>query len=116
MANYGTTAGAGPIRACILGRVIRRYPFTCGVAALCVLAFGLVALDADGYNLLTGRGQRLPFPLALGGVQRQAIDAGQLWRLLTAGFLHFSVVHLALNMWSLVYVGLYCEPRYGSRR
>lgn len=37
------------------------------------------------------------------------------WRLLTAGFLHASVIHIALNMLSLYFVGRVLEPAIGTR-
>jgi membrane associated rhomboid family serine protease len=36
------------------------------------------------------------------------------WRLLTAGFLHASLIHIALNMLSLFFVGRILEPAVGS--
>jgi membrane associated rhomboid family serine protease len=36
------------------------------------------------------------------------------WRLLTAGFLHASLIHIALNMLSLFFVGRVLEPAVGS--
>ena len=38
----------------------------------------------------------------------------QFWRLLTSGFLHGSLVHLAMNMISLYYLGYYLEMELGS--
>src|SRR5215472_19194923 len=35
------------------------------------------------------------------------------WRLLTAGFLHASLIHIALNMLSLYFVGRVLEPAIG---
>jgi membrane associated rhomboid family serine protease len=37
----------------------------------------------------------------------------QYWRLLTAGFLHASLIHIALNMLSLYFVGRVLEPGIG---
>jgi membrane associated rhomboid family serine protease len=37
----------------------------------------------------------------------------QYWRILTAGFLHASLIHLALNMLSLYFVGRVLEPAIG---
>jgi rhomboid protease GluP len=38
---------------------------------------------------------------------------GQWWRLLTNCFLHFGIIHLLLNMYALVFVGLLLEPFLG---
>lgn len=40
--------------------------------------------------------------------------AGQWWRLLTATFLHASIMHFALNMWVLVSIGQLTERLYGN--
>ena len=42
--------------------------------------------------------------------------AGEVWRLLTACFLHFGIIHLAVNMMSLRYLGMQIEPLLGSWR
>jgi membrane associated rhomboid family serine protease len=39
---------------------------------------------------------------------------GQWWRLLTSTFLHFGVIHLALNMWALYVTGRLVERLYGN--
>jgi rhomboid protease GluP len=39
---------------------------------------------------------------------------GEWWRLFTSMFLHFGVLHLALNMWALWGVGKFTEKLYGS--
>jgi membrane associated rhomboid family serine protease len=41
----------------------------------------------------------------LGAVYGPAVLAGEWWRVFTAGFLHVDVVHLALNMFSLLMLG-----------
>ncbi|RZJ81120.1 MAG: rhomboid family intramembrane serine protease [Chryseobacterium sp.] len=42
--------------------------------------------------------------------------AGEWWRLFTACFLHIGVLHLLLNMYALLYIGLLLEPYLGKTR
>ena len=54
---------------------------------------------------------------AAGDLLKSDVAAGEYWRLLTAGFLHFSVMHVAVNMLSLYILGRDLEiaigwPRY----
>lgn len=42
--------------------------------------------------------------------------AGQLWRTVTASFLHAGILHLFINMWSLYSVGSIIERFYGSKK
>src|SRR5947209_3872454 len=93
-----------------------RIKFTVSVCVLCVLFFALEADGATDYNVLLGTGSRLSPLLALGVVFQPLVSEGQWWRLVTAGFLHFGILHLVLNLFAFVYVGFYLEPRYGTRR
>ena len=43
-------------------------------------------------------------------------QAGQWWRLVTAGFLHGSVVHILFNSWALFDLGAMVEQIFGVRR
>jgi membrane associated rhomboid family serine protease len=60
--------------------------------------------------------------LALGGLERQlalwppAVADGQLYRLVTAAFLHYGATHLVLNMWALYVVGPPLEMWLGRLR
>ncbi|GAA3860381.1 rhomboid family intramembrane serine protease [Saccharothrix violaceirubra] len=45
-----------------------------------------------------------------------AVMLGEWWRLLTSGFLHLGVTHLALNMLSLYILGRDLEPAFGRVR
>lgn len=46
----------------------------------------------------------------------EMIPGGQWWRLLTAGFLHGGLIHIALNAQALWVVGEHCEQLYGAVR
>jgi membrane associated rhomboid family serine protease len=45
-----------------------------------------------------------------------AVASGQWWRLITAGFLHLSLVHILFNMWGLWVLGKPLEARLGRVR
>lgn len=78
--------------------------------AINVAIFAVCAAQARSTDLAT----MLP-PLfdrwLLSGVD---LAAGDYWRLLTAGFLHASLFHLAVNMGSLYLIGRTLEPALGS--
>lgn len=44
------------------------------------------------------------------------INQGQYWRLITWGFLHGGIVHIAVNMYSLYYAGSQVNRIYGNKR
>ena len=95
---------------------IRRSPATWTLAAglVAVFAFQLWS-DGRGYDYMTGAG-RLPDVITTWGVWSPAVRRGELIRLLTAGFLHASVIHIALNLWGLFYAGPFVERWFGSVR
>ena len=47
-------------------------------------------------------------------ISQQFIDAGEWYRLLSAGFVHFGVFHVAMNMLLLYQLGRLLEPTIGS--
>jgi len=52
--------------------------------------------------------------LSLGFSNRPAVLNGEYWRLLTNTFLHFSILHVVLNMVILVYIGSLIESKLGK--
>ncbi|MDR3639194.1 MAG: rhomboid family intramembrane serine protease [Isosphaeraceae bacterium] len=93
-------------------------PLTVTLIALCVLVF-------IGQNW-PGWGEEVRDKLLLTRVMKddrgiprsqllREVESGELWRLVTPIFLHFGVLHLAFNMWALLYFGTVIEYSRGSR-
>lgn len=51
-----------------------------------------------------------------GEMDGRAVDRGQVWRLVTSMFVHYGLLHLAVNMVMLGLAGWKLEPLLGSRR
>ena len=62
-------------------------------------------MDIDGRTLLM-----------FGAKYPPAIVQGQWWRLLTAGFLHGGILHIAMNCWVIFDLGTQVEQLYGTSR
>ncbi len=72
----------------------------------------LAALDPDS---LTGARQITQGQFEL-GLAAPFIDQGEWYRLVTSGFLHFGIIHLAFNMFLLFQLGQMIEPVVGRVR
>jgi membrane associated rhomboid family serine protease len=46
----------------------------------------------------------------------QGVAYGDWWRIVTSGFLHENLLHIAFNMWVLYYLGTMLEPALGRAR
>jgi rhomboid protease GluP len=68
----------------------------------------------------TGKGLSSDFDgltqVIFGGMYGPAVAQGQWWRLITAGFLHGSMMHILMNMWVLFDLGAQSEEGYGTSR
>lgn len=63
------------------------------------------AFDIDGRTLIL-----------FGGKFGPLLQAGQWWRLVTAGFLHGGILHILMNSWVLFDLGAQVEEIYGTSR
>jgi rhomboid protease GluP len=67
---------------------------------------GLLNFGGIDGGVLQRLGASLPWP----------VDSVQPWRLVTAVFLHASILHILFNMWVLMDIGPQIEELYGSAR
>jgi rhomboid protease GluP len=81
-------------------------PVTTALIAACAVMFGLASLW--GGPALTA--------VSMGANSAELVRQGQVWRLLTAVFLHLNVMHLVVNMIALQSFGGFLEAVLGWRR
>ncbi len=67
---------------------------------------GLLGLGSINGDILQRLGASLPYP----------VEVAQPWRLVTAVFLHASLLHIVFNMWVLMDLAPQIEELYGSAR
>lgn len=95
---------------------IRRPTLTSVIAASLIAVFGYESYQVGWRTLGLGGGLIVP-PLAIDwSVHAPAVQRGEWWRLLTAGFVHFDVLHLGLNVIGLLWSGQLVERRFGRPR
>ncbi|MXP21370.1 rhomboid family intramembrane serine protease [Gordonia sp. HNM0687] len=105
------TFGDRGIRPMVASPMVAARPYaTYTLIAINLVIFALCAMQARGFDMLDSR---LFVDLAL--VKPWVAD-GEYWRLFTAGFLHFSITHVAVNMISLFILGRDLEIAIGIPR
>lgn len=72
-----------------------------------------IVMVATGVNFIQPDGMSL---LNWGANYRPLTIGGDWWRLFTCFFIHIGIMHLLLNMYALIYIGLLLEPRLGIAR
>lgn len=88
--------------------ILRRAPLTANLLVSLAVVFVLQV----GTTVVYGR----PLLVQLGASYAPAVVDGQVWRLLTAMFLHADILHLLFNSWALFQLGALVELWMGSRR
>jgi rhomboid protease GluP len=114
-----------------LGQLIpSNAPVTYCLLSLCCLFYGISLLySARSGNPLMPEGGGLTAIFGIGGIDGRSLallgstlplqlimGLGQPWRLVTAIFLHGSLMHIVFNMWVLMDIGPMVEELYGSAR
>jgi membrane associated rhomboid family serine protease len=67
-------------------------------------------------NVIAFLGQRAGGLVDRGALFGPAVEAGEWWRVVTAGFLHAGLIHLAFNMFFVYFLGQLLEPALGKLR
>ncbi len=80
----------------------------------------IIAINVAIYLILAFLSQNVnidPGLLVNAGAQvNLLVSQGQIWRIFTAMFLHFTIIHIGLNMLSLFFIGTAVEVFYGKWR
>ena len=82
---------------------------TYAIMAINIIVFGLMAFDGAGIFEPNGF-----VHLKWGSNYSSLTLSGDWWRLLTCTFIHFGIIHLAMNMYCLYTIGVYLEPMLGK--
>jgi membrane associated rhomboid family serine protease len=77
------------------------------------LTYALIAINVVVYLAQIGSNQKVTVHGELFG---PLVAHGEVWRIVTSGFLHASFIHLALNMYILWLLGTMLEPVLGAVR
>ncbi|MCR4951227.1 MAG: rhomboid family intramembrane serine protease [Solobacterium sp.] len=84
----------------------RILPGTTAVAVICTIIFILTQV--------CGMANQAEAVILCGAYYKPFILCGEYWRLLSAGFVHIGILHLAVNMMSLFNLGSFMEQKLGT--
>ncbi|MBJ7354188.1 MAG: rhomboid family intramembrane serine protease [Thermoleophilaceae bacterium] len=97
----------GPVAA-----IWREAPVTTALIAINLVVFLLQIATGAQFGALTSSIQG--WVMEHGVFYGPLIADGEYWRVVTPGFLHFGLIHIALNMYLLYVLGRMLEPELGS--
>jgi membrane associated rhomboid family serine protease len=88
-----------------------------------ILTYTLIGMNVLAYIATLATGSSLggslggaDSVLARSALNGPAIADGEIWRIVTSGFMHYGPLHLAFNMYALYILGQLIEPAIGSLR
>ena len=81
-----------------------------------VVSFVLIALNVIAYIAQLATENKTGSVFQRGAMQSYVVADGDYWRLLTAAFLHGSLLHIAFNMYALYLFGPFVEKALGTVR
>jgi rhomboid protease GluP len=85
---------------------------TYGIIAINVVVFILMVIDgAEIFTVTNGL-----VHIKWGSNVTALTLSGDWWRLITSTFIHFGIIHLAMNMYALYAAGVYLEPMLGKTK
>jgi membrane associated rhomboid family serine protease len=88
-------------------------PATYALIAINVAAFIAEMTAGGGSSGFAGSGGKIIRDFGINGPQ---VAGGDWWRIVTGGFLHAGLLHIAFNMFALYILGGLLEPAIGTRR
>jgi membrane associated rhomboid family serine protease/antitoxin component YwqK of YwqJK toxin-antitoxin module len=91
-----------------------RYPITLFLIIANTVIFGILAIKQQ--SLMMSSGSDVLAMISAGANLDVLTLDGQPWRIITCMFLHFGILHLAVNMYGLYSLGRFIEPGLGSLR
>jgi membrane associated rhomboid family serine protease len=84
------------------------------------LTYALIAINVIVFLAMTASGGTITDPggtvYAKGVLFGPLVADGEWWRIVTSGFLHAGIIHLAFNMYFLYFLGVLIEPAIGRLR
>jgi membrane associated rhomboid family serine protease len=84
------------------------------------LTYVLIAVNVIAFIAMTASGGSITDPGGTvyqhGALYGPLVADGEWWRIVTAGFLHAGIIHIAFNMYFLYFLGTILEPMIGKLR
>src|SRR5690606_22586696 len=104
----------------VVVREIREFPATAIFSASWIILFGMMVVgrlgDARLSTLWRVRALGIGEAHRFGDLTLRDLSNGEYWRLATCNFVHYSVLHIGLNLFAFYLLGTLLESWYGSWR